>query len=366
MTKARVALAGLGNAAQTLHLPALVGLAEVELVGGIDPNEVSRAKVAESYQLPTYGDLESLLAVARPDVLVVATPPTTHKQVCLQAIAAGLDVIVEKPLAPSVADAEAIVEAARSHGRQLALNHEFREMPAFRAVLDQIRAEGPPVFAQAWQNMDLPPWAEPGWRGQLVNGVLYEAGIHLVDYLLAAFGEAPRAVSAIMSACGQRDEASDALALVTMEFSKGRMAHVTQNRFCKGETQYFEARIDTVKRSHRVSYGGRLRASAGFFRSTRPHFRIENGRSGIAWAESGHHRQSTGSNPANAPMVATQRLLAATLSAFRSGGASAAPAPAAAGLDSLRTLAAAYISAASGRRIDLRTDDALIRAHRFE
>jgi predicted dehydrogenase len=51
---------------------------------------------------------------------------------------------------------------------------------------------GAPVFAQAWQVMDLPPWKEPGWRGQLLRGTLYEAGIHLVDYLMAVFGEKPR------------------------------------------------------------------------------------------------------------------------------------------------------------------------------
>lgn len=364
MTKTRVALAGLGNAAQNLHLPALVGIPDVTVVGGVDPVEASRRAVLSRFGCPTFADFDSLVREGRPEVLVIATPPGTHRDLCLRAFEAGVDVICEKPLAPSVADAQVMVDAARQAGRHLALNHEFREMPAFRALLDAVRADGAPVFAQAWQNMDLPPWAEPGWRGTLTNGVLYEAGIHLVDFLLATFGGAPVAVSATMSACGVRDETSDAVALVTLEFPGGRLAQVIQNRFCKGETQYFEVRVETPRQSHRVSYGGRLRLSAGLLRSTTPHVRFESGRSGLAWSEEGHVRRRVASNPANAPMVATRNLLAATLAAFRSGQPE--PAPASAGVESLRTLAAAYLSAAQGRRIDLAADADLIAGHRFE
>ena len=50
--------------------------------------------------------------------------------------------------------------------------------------------------------MDLPPWAEPGWRGQMLQRTLYEAGVHLVDFLMALFAERPVAVQASISTCG--------------------------------------------------------------------------------------------------------------------------------------------------------------------
>jgi len=241
---------------------------------------------------------------------------------CRQALAAGAHVFCEKPFAPSVREAQQIIDAAAAAGRRVALNHEFREMPIFRAVRDQVgRPEvGDLVFVQAWQNMDLPPWKEPGWRGQLLTGTLYEAGLHLTDYVIALFGEKPLAVTATMSTCGVRPEASDAVALVTMEFSRGRLAQVVQNRLCPGETQYFEVRADTRLASLRASFGGRARVSAGLYRSTKPHVRLELGASGMAWRESGHARTTIATNPKQPAMAATRIMARKTLEAFRTGG----------------------------------------------
>jgi predicted dehydrogenase len=207
------------------------------------------------------------------------------------------------------------------------------------------------VFAQAWQNMDLPPWAEPGWRGEILTQTLYEAGIHLVDYLMALFGEKPLAVTANVSTCGVREEESDAVALATLEFSRGRLAQVVQNRLCKGETQFFEVRAETSGTSLRASFGGRARVSAGLLRSTRPHVRVEYGVSGLAWREEGHARAIIGKNPKDPAMIATRVLIEKTLAAFRDGGRP--PATAQDGRDVMEVIAACYRSSALGRRVEL-------------
>lgn len=363
MTALRVAVAGLGNAALNLHLPALAAIPHATVVGGCDPSEKARETAASRFSLPLFATMEEMLGVTTPHVVIVASPPRAHRGGVLEAFAAGAHVLCEKPLATSIPEAEELLAAAARSGRRLAVNHEFREMPAFRALLDSVRADsGGVVFAQAWQNMDLPPWAEPGWRGELLNGVLYEAGIHLVDFLVAAFGEAPRAVSATMSSCGTRDQATDAVALATLEFSRGRLAQVTQNRLCKGETQYFEVRVDTGSNSYRVSYGGRARLTLGLLRSRSPHVRLELGAAGLAWKERGHDRTTVGANPGNAPMIATRHLIARTLDAFRDG--SPAPASGEDGRDTLRTLAAAYLSATEGRRVAL--DEEAVATYTFE
>ncbi|GMV10329.1 MAG: oxidoreductase [Gemmatimonadota bacterium] len=346
-----------------MHLPALAAIPHAQLVGGCDPSESTRLAAGKRFAFPVFATLGEVLSSTRPEAVIICAPPRAHRALCLEALAAGTHVICEKPLATSVAEAEEILAAAAKAGRRLALNHEFREMPAFRAMLDAIRAaEGGAVFAQAWQNMDLPPWAEPGWRGTLLNGVLYEAGIHLVDFVVAAFGETPRAVTATMSSCGTRDEQSDAVALVALEFSRGRLAQVTQNRLCKGETQYFEVRVDTPHASYRVSYGGRARVSLGLLRSRKPHLRLELGGAGMAWREVAHDRAAIAANPGNAPMIATRNLLDRTLRAFIDG--TAAPAPGEAGRDILKVLAAAYLSAAEGRRVAL--DDPAVAAYTFQ
>lgn len=348
----KVAVLGLGNAGFDLHLPALAGIPGVTATA-VDPDPARRARAAARHHVPVAESLEAVLAGGVPDVVVVATPPATHVALCRQALAAGAHVFCEKPFAPSVQEAQQIIDAAAAAGRRVALNHEFREMPIFRALRDQVgRPEvGELVFVQAWQNMDLPPWKEPGWRGRLLTGTLYEAGLHLIDYAIALYAEQPVAVTAMMSTCGVRPEASDAVALVTMEFSRGRLAQVVQNRLCPGETQYFEVRADAERASLRASFGGRARVSAGLYRSTRPHLRFEFGASGMAWRESGHTRATIATNPANPAMVATRLMIEKTLAAFRSGG----PPPASAedGRDTLAVLAACYRAADTGARVVL-------------
>jgi predicted dehydrogenase len=354
----RVAVVGLGNAGYTLHLPALAGIPSLQTVGAVDLDPSRCQRAAARFGVPTFGNFDEMLSVAKPDVVVVGTPPGSHAEYCLRTLEAGVHVICEKPFVTSLAEADRVLEAARRAGRRVALNHEFREMPIFRAVREATDsgASGKLVFAQVWQLMDLPPWAERGWRGQMLQRTLYEAGVHLVDFLVALFGERPVAVQAWTSTCGVREGESDAVALVTLEFSRGRLAQIVQNRLCKGETQYFEVRADTERASLRASFGGRARLTAGLFRSTRPHLRFEYGVAGIAWQEIGSRRQLLARNPRDPGMMATRFVFERTLAAFRNGGEP--PASGESGRDVLAVIGAAYQSAATGARVTI--DDAFL------
>lgn len=344
-----------------LHLPALTSLPSVTVVGACDLDEGRRAR-AERWNVPLFSEFGEMLERTAPDVVVVATPPQHHVDACLRAFDTGAHVVCEKPLAMTIADGRRILAAARQAGRHLAVNHEFRQMGIAEAVLSRIgtRGVGPAHFAQIWQSMDLPPWKEPGWRGQLSRGVLFEAGIHLVDYALAIFGERPVAVTCATSTCGVRPERTDSVALVTLEFEGGRMAHVTQNRLSPGDTRYFEATVDCADATLRASFGGRARFSAGFIRSSRPHVRFEYGPSGVAWKEVGARRYYFARNPKDVGMHATKRLLDNTFAAFASS--SMPPASGEAGLLSLEVIAACYRSAERGGRVflDQRTIEELV------
>jgi len=307
----------------------------------------------ERWKVPVFSDYGEMLTEVRPEVVVVATPPKQHLEACLRAIDAGAHVICEKPLAPTIADGRRILDAAKKAGRRVAMNYEFREMGITGPLLDRIGKPGVGAlhFAHVWQSMDLPPWKEPGWRGQLSRGVLYEAGTHLVDYTLALFGERPLSVWATMSTCGARDEKTDSVALVTLEFSGGRLAQITQNRLSPGDTRYFEVSADCAEATLRASFGGRARISAGMLRSSKPHVRVEFGASGIAWEERGAARRIFARNPKEAGMHATTRLLDNTLAAFANG--SEPPASGDAGLLGLEVLAACYRSADTGNRFGM-------------
>lgn len=350
----RVALVGLGYAATHLHLPALAGVPEARVVGGCDLDPARRESVVKTWRIPTFDDVDALLSEVRPEVVVVGTPPRLHAELCQRALAAGAHVICEKPFVSSVAEADKVIAAARAADRRVAVNHEYRQMPIFQAVLQGL-ASSPATevrFAQVWQMIDLPQQKESGWRGAMAYRALYEAGVHLLDYTLALFGERPVAVSATMSSGGDTG-AGDAIALVTLEFSRGRLAQLTQYRLGKGAPQYFEVRAETARESFRASFGGRARLSVGLHRSTIPHLRVEYGISGLAWREVGARRHFLARNPRNPLVVATRDVFARTLRGFR--GSTAVPTSAEAARDVLEVIAACYHAAATGARVRLDT-----------
>jgi len=350
----RIALVGLGDAGFHIHLPALAGIRSVRIVGACDPNPERRTRAARTYGVPVFADFDDMLAAGRPDVVVVGTPPDTHADYCLRAIAAGAHVICEKPFVSSLAQADHVLRDAERAQRGVAVNHQFGEMPIFRAVREQIGHAGDVTFVQVWQLVDMPPSADSGWRGKMHHRTLFEAGVHLVDLTLALFGEKPQSVIAATSDVG-RNDGVDAIVVATLQFSRGRLALITQSRVYKGQRQYMELRADTPAASWRASFGGRLRLSAGLYRSMMPRLRFERGVSGLAWREAGDRRTVLARNPRNPMLVAARSLLKQTLAAFRDGREP--PASGARARDGLEVIAACYHSAETGRCARLDGDD---------
>ncbi|MDX6667109.1 MAG: hypothetical protein QOK04_489, partial [Solirubrobacteraceae bacterium] len=217
----RVAIVGLGWAARGFHRPALADVPGAELVGGHDASPERRAEWQQLTGAPAHDTYDALLAKTAPEVVIVATPPQSHADLALRALEAGAHVICEKPFVSDVAEADRVLAAAAAADRFVAVNHEFREKPIFKALAEQIASgeDGELVFCQIWQLMDLAPWDEPvAWRAAMPNRTLFEGGVHLVDLLLMLYGELPQAVYARHSAGTGAEHEADAINLVTFEF----------------------------------------------------------------------------------------------------------------------------------------------------
>jgi predicted dehydrogenase len=349
----RFGFVGLGMATRSFHLPAVKGVEGVELAGGSDPSDDQRSSWERETGSPAYGDLEALLVAERPDVVVVATPPDSHAELCIQALEAGAHVFCEKPFVSTVAEADRVIGAAAAAGRQIAVNHEFREKPIFRAVRERIESGevGRLAFCQIWQLMDLPPWEEPvAWRRQMPNRTLFEGGVHLVDLLLTLFGESPLAVYARRSS-GVEEHEADAVHLVTLEFPGGRLGQITIDRLCRAGTRYVEVRADCEEASLRASHGGRAQIQIGKKRAERTGIRLELGAGGLAWEERGLARKVLARNPRQAMTYGTTELLKQIAPAFRENREP--PSSAAEAREVLAVIEAAYESARTGRRIEL-------------
>jgi scyllo-inositol 2-dehydrogenase (NADP+) len=350
----RFGVVGLGWAARGFHLPALRSVPGAQVVGGVDTAEDRRDDWTRATGAPAFETVEELITSAKPDVVVVGTPPDSHGELCRQVLRGGAHVICEKPFVSNVKEADSVLEAAAAAERFVAINHQYREKPIFRAVKEQIGAPsvGRLVFTQIWQLMDLPPWEEPTpWRRDMPNRTLFEGGVHLVDLLLHLYGELPEAVYARRSSGLDTSRDADAIHLVTLEFPGSRLAQITIDRLCRAGTRYIELRADCEHASLRASHGGRILLQAGIKRAERPGVRLAFGLGGTAWIERGLARKTIARNPRNPNVVATGSLfrkIAAALAEGREPPSSGREAR-----DVLAVIDAAYRSAATGQRIEL-------------
>jgi predicted dehydrogenase len=285
--------------------------------------------------------------------VIVATPPDSHAQLCIEALEAGTHVFCEKPFANTVAEADRVLDVAASAGRRIAVNHEFREMPIFKALPRHIgtEAHGRLVFCQIWQLMDLAPWDEPvPWRAAMPNRTLFEGGVHLVDLMVGLFGDLPEAVYARRSSGLDPAQEADAIHLVTLEFPGGRLGQITIDRLCPAGTRYVEVRVDCERASLRASHGGRACVQIGKKRAERTGLRLDLAPGGLAWSEQGERRSTLARNPRDAGKHATATLLGSIVAALREDREP--PSSGREARDVLAVIEAAYESAASGRRIE--------------
>ncbi|MGH7727728.1 MAG: Gfo/Idh/MocA family protein [Vulcanimicrobiaceae bacterium] len=129
-----------GGFGTRVHLPGFRAQGNFEVVALGSP-ERGPALAREHGVAQGFQSLAAMLAECELDLLAVASPPFDHRDAVLAALARGLHVVCEKPLARTVAEAEAICEAAARAGTVCALNHEFRYLPALQALRELVAAD---------------------------------------------------------------------------------------------------------------------------------------------------------------------------------------------------------------------------------
>ncbi|GIW10763.1 MAG: hypothetical protein KatS3mg061_1820 [Dehalococcoidia bacterium] len=271
-----LALIGLGGAAEQLHLPALLQVPYTRLVGAADIRpERLRWAAERGIALPRhlFDDPVRLLRATRPEVVILATPPETHAELCCLALEAGCHVFCEKPLAPTLAECDAILAAAAAHGRWVAVNNQYRHFTFYRharRLLDS-GAFGRPHLLQLWQQMPSPGTGFPPWKERLQRLILYEFGTHafdLIAYLLGGPLGPARGGEAHPSALATRilgpADAPDLTSITRLDFPHEVVATMVLNWRSHAPQRYLEIRLDCEQASLRFSLGGVARLRLGW------------------------------------------------------------------------------------------------------
>ncbi len=192
MSKVRIAVVGLGFFAQNqLEAWRVIEGAELVAVCDRDPAKVEAARrrygVARGYT-----DVAEMLAEGGIDAVDVATTPPSHRAVVEQVAAAGRAVICQKPMAETLEDARAMVEACRRAGVSFTVHENFRFQRPMREIAALLRegAIGEPFFARISFRTPYDVYANQPYLAEGERFIILDLGIHLLDLARCFMGDA--------------------------------------------------------------------------------------------------------------------------------------------------------------------------------
>src|SRR5580704_6337769 len=194
----RVGLVGFGMAGQAFHAPVIRGVPGMELACIL---ERRGTRAQEKYpEVRVARTLDELLADRQIQLCVIATPNDSHVDLARACLLAARDVVVDKPLAPTLAEAEELVRLAAERGRLITVYQDRRWDGDFGTVKKIVQAGilGTVVeYECRYDRFRLEP-KENAWRERVDQpgaGVFFDLGPHVIDQALVLFGE-PRTITA--------------------------------------------------------------------------------------------------------------------------------------------------------------------------
>ncbi len=216
-TRLRVAVVGVGHLGRH-HARLLAAMPGVELVAVADIDRVRAAAIAAAHETSAVDDWQALPADL--DAVTVAVPTEAHLPVALGLIGRGVNVLVEKPLARSVAEADTLIAAATGRGVHLAVGHTERFNPAVTAARPYLTH---PRFIEAHRLGTFP-------ERSLDIDVVFDLMIHDLDLLLSIVGEPVVNVEAVgVPVLTPRID----IANVRLRFEGGCIANLTASRISR-------------------------------------------------------------------------------------------------------------------------------------
>ena len=210
-----VGLVGFGFAGRVFHAPMISSVAGLNLRAIVQRRgDDASSLYSNATQVRS---VEELLAIPEIQLVVIATPNTSHYSLAKQCLIAGKDVVVDKPFTTTYAEATELVDLARQRGRLLTVYQNRRFDGDFRTISDLLAKNrlGRIVLFESHfdrYRMELRPdaWRE---RPEAGSGIFFDLGVHLLDQALLLFGP-PEAITAdirIERRGGQVDDAFDVL-----------------------------------------------------------------------------------------------------------------------------------------------------------
>jgi UDP-N-acetyl-2-amino-2-deoxyglucuronate dehydrogenase len=221
------AIVGCGHIAKK-HAEAIENIKDANLVAVCDKVSENMNYYITKYGAIPYEHLSELLLDQDIDVVNICTPSGSHAQIVIQAAKAKKHIIVEKPIALTLEDAEAIISSCRENNVKLSVVHPNRFRPA---IIEVSKAMGEGRFGKLshanatvrW-NRNQAYYDQAAWRGTKSEdgGVLMNQAIHNLDLLIWLMGDVEEVYS--MSATRLRDIEAEDVSIGVVRFKSGALA----------------------------------------------------------------------------------------------------------------------------------------------
>ena len=194
MKKVKIGIIGAGGIMREAHLPGYMSLgSEVEIVAMADVNPKNAKLTADRYGIKTIlTDYKELLAMDEIDAVDIATPNAWHTSITVDALKAGKHVLVEKPMALSVAEGEAMIAAEKKSGKILMVGLNCRFLPETKIFQKAIKAGalGEIYYAEATflRRRGIPGWGAFTEKAASGGGPMFDLGVHVLDWSMYLMG----------------------------------------------------------------------------------------------------------------------------------------------------------------------------------
>lgn len=221
MDKVRIIAIGVGGMGRH-HINLLKRVPEAEIVALVDPAtasiEATRQRFEDLAYTPAFSDYRQAIKEVEADAVVIVTPHNEHFEQGMDALEAGLHVLMEKPFVAGSENAEKLVKFAEEKGRHLAVSYQ-RHLQGHFAYLREMIASGElgtiqyvsAYQAQAWLVGTAGTWRQDPELA--CGGQLNDSGSHLLDIVLWVTGLEPKEVSATIDNRGSRVDIDTALSV---------------------------------------------------------------------------------------------------------------------------------------------------------
>jgi 1,5-anhydro-D-fructose reductase (1,5-anhydro-D-mannitol-forming) len=230
MDRVRWGMIGCGDVTEVKSGPALQKADGSALVAVMGRNPAKAEDYARRHGVPKWtSDADALIHDPDVDAIYIATPPDSHCEYTLRAADAGKPVYVEKPMARTYAECQAMLDACRAASVPLFVAYYRRTLPRFVKIkelidsgaIGEVRAVSMRLFMDAPPGPGALPWR---WRPEIAGGGLFvDLGSHMIDYLLYALGP----IASVRGDAGNQTGWSPAEDIVSASFTFASGAHAT-------------------------------------------------------------------------------------------------------------------------------------------